>query len=172
MLDSDVKTEITIERKSRIRFPAVTICNYNQYKKSYFMTADNYKKALLVAMYPDLLQIGYSMVDLNQSAIPGYDATAVFKEAAHKIDNMTLRCVWQQEEQKCDEIFETVFTDMGVCYTFNADGGLHLSTAGSSHGLKVFLNLEYNDYFLSENLGLTGLKVKCRNDSNMGLRAN
>ena len=159
MLSSEVRAEITIDRTSPIQFPSVTICNYNQYRKSYFLSADNYKKALLATMYPDFMNMGRNLANLDQTVKPGYNATDVYKEAAHQIADMALVCFWEQKQENCTDIFETRYTDMGVCYTFNGDGSRQQAVAGAENGLKLIMFLEYGNYFYSEHLGMVGFKV-------------
>ena len=156
---TEVNTQITIEKRRIMQFPSVTICNYNQYRKSYFLSADNYSKSLLLSMYPNYLGYGRSLIKINQTAIPGFNATRVFLESAHQIQGMILYCVWQNRPENCSGLFKTVLTDHGVCYTFNSDGARMQSTAGSLYGLRLVVMIQHSEYFYSETMGKTGVKV-------------
>ena len=156
---SDVNTRISIEKARTLQFPSVTICNYNQYRRSYFQSADNYTKSILLSTYPDSLTISRSLLKLNETETQGFNATKVFIESAHQIQKLAVLCVWQKHIENCSEVFTKVFTDHGVCYTFNSDGRRFQSSAGSLNGLQLILNIEDSEYFYSENMGTAGVKV-------------
>ncbi|CAB4018713.1 acid-sensing ion channel 1-like [Paramuricea clavata] len=116
--------EFVTERESN--FPAVTLCNFNQYRNS-----------VLSNDYPDFLHVLQQQNPLYEKDKKPINWTKyantnnlnmkeLVRTAAHQMqyDNKTeggmlYRCTWLGDECKYSD-FTTTLTDMGLCYTFNA----------------------------------------------------
>ncbi|XP_063686940.1 acid-sensing ion channel 3-like isoform X2 [Bolinopsis microptera] len=57
--------------------------------------------------------------------------------------------------------FSTVFTEHGLCYSFNQDGNLTMSRTGALYGLSLRLHVAQDDYF--ETQDVAGFKVLLHN---------
>ena len=56
-------------------------------------------------------------------------------------------CVWNGQRCNLNEDFVKVFTEIGVCYTFNGGGEARVTTEpGVSAGLGLVLNVEQYEY--------------------------
>ena len=84
-----------------------------------------------------------------------------YRQIAHQISDMLLNCSWRGSPCGVDN-FTQVITDLGVCYTFNANitDPLRVSQAGSKNGLSLSLNIEQDEYVIGEDAA-AGIKVMC-----------
>ena len=82
-----------------------------------------------------------------------------YRQIAHQISDMLLNCSWRGSSCGVDN-FTQVITDLGVCYTFNANitDPLRVSQAGSKNGLLLSLNIEQDEYVIGEDAA-AGIKV-------------
>ncbi|XP_077984807.1 acid-sensing ion channel 3-like [Glandiceps talaboti] len=161
-----VNTVISVQQTDELVFPAVTICNYNRYRKSY-IKGTKLEQLLKQKFSP------YAKVNLDMPS-EGYlkdisDSRTNFElDAAHKKSSTVLQCHYRSGEMnipcKPELNFTTTMTDYGVCYTFNDPGAsdgytpLSIRKGGSMDGLRLTLNVEQDEYSLGTNLG-AGFKV-------------
>ncbi|XP_070552382.1 acid-sensing ion channel 1C-like [Ptychodera flava] len=157
-----VKTVVSMNYKTEISFPAITICNYNHYRKSYvngtrfedwvrqrYPTFNFSDDEPPVELDEDFLRINRTWFEIS---------------AAHDKWNMIYQCTFGRSKIPCDASnFTLTLTDFGVCYTFNGgkeseDNVLHISNGGSEHGLRLRLFVEQFEYTYSEN-SAAGFKI-------------
>lgn len=147
-----VTTLVKFSYVKSIDFPAVTLCNYNQFRRSKLETYDPvYQKILLaIATGVNRDDIDWDYHDSLYEDDPG-NLTKVAIEAGHQLEDMLLGCKWNTGEDCGRENFTKTITDFGVCYTFNADRDserrLTVSQAGASQGLRLRLSAEQDDYY-------------------------
>ncbi|XP_077990153.1 acid-sensing ion channel 2-like [Glandiceps talaboti] len=135
-----------------LTFPAVTVCNFNEMKKS--LVDELYGDGvttLIDAMYPTI--VAEHLPNFTNYNYEGFDMAAFMDSLAHPIDEMVTHCTWKEVECTSHN-FTKVYTDDGVCYTFNA-----LSTAdaepltvqarGYRFALRLILDVEQWDYMTS-----------------------
>ena len=153
-----ISSRVTLKYTENLTFPAVTICNYNQWRKS-VVQAENSdfvnKFFFPVLSRNDSFDVGdYNVTDIN--------ITAEVLRGAHQKENMIVDCSWRSVEPCSYLNFTQVITDFGVCYTFNnppdLSNSLTVRQTGYEHGLFLRLNLEQYDYFYGERKG-AGFKV-------------
>ena len=155
----------------RLKFPAVTICNLNQYSKSAVQELLNYTEEQLfnTVLFADLVSTRqeltkYRSADINETARTLSEDTAEFASAgftafSHKIENMLWSCY--HNDQPCSVDNFTSFNNInGKCFTFNGNTSsvLYTRTPGSTYGLELVLNAEQYEYFLG-NPNSVGFKV-------------
>ena len=149
-------------------FPVVTLCNYNQWKKS---TIDNESASLLQQLFNP---IPVSYTENNASISPdweAYDAAIGINEwnltefalnKSHQANDMIQVCTWRTAEPCGPVNFTQVITDLGVCYSFNHHSSprmaLEVHQPGSQNGLFLRLNVEQHEYTYSDNTA-AGIKV-------------
>lgn len=126
---------VAVEGKD-IPFPALTICNMNQVRKNYAEKLPDEDKSILESVCSNKLQ-------LNESTADQVEGTwSVIKDfllkAAQPCNEMLHLCKFANILQNCDEIFQSVLTDDGLCCTFNA-----------VHPKLIFKNFDQNDHFES-----------------------
>ncbi|XP_078381087.1 acid-sensing ion channel 1-like [Oculina patagonica] len=144
-----VTTKVSLEYEGTPEFPAVTVCNFNRFKRS-VVIAKGYDELLSKFEKKSFgLQAENDTIDLSN-----YTADFNFTElnliAGHQINDTLLGCVWSG--QMCDyRNFTPVLTDMGLCHTFNSGKNgeriLKVKQAGSTFGLTLSLNVQQKEYY-------------------------
>ncbi|XP_072934740.1 pickpocket protein 28-like [Epargyreus clarus] len=103
-------------------FPALTICNINQAKKS---VAERYRhygssvdKKLLESLCSSQADVDLFEDELAESA--DWDHTRSFLiNITQPCNEMLARCFWDSVEMSCQDLFNAQLTDEGLCCTFN-----------------------------------------------------
>ncbi|XP_074652898.1 acid-sensing ion channel 4-B-like [Tubulanus polymorphus] len=160
-----VSTKVTLEYKSPLQFPAVTVCNLNYLRLSYLMSEPGLK---IIADFPPAgFRYTYSNATLQDFRNFTYDD--VLRKGGHKMDVLFNRCSWLDSLINCSEYFTERLTAFGKCYTFNSlervrKGGKLLTTtsSGSDHGLWLRVFVEQDEYAASVGLS-AGIKVLVHN---------
>ena len=148
--------------EERLKFPAVTICNLNQYKKSATQKVLNYTEEQLfnIILFADFISTRqeltkhYSSVDINRLAavvdedIGAFASAGQFTAFSHRIEDMLWTCYYNNQPCSVDN-FTSFVNINGKCFTFNsdADNVLYMTTPGSTYGLELVLNVEQYEYF-------------------------
>ncbi|XP_071108315.1 uncharacterized protein [Haliotis cracherodii] len=138
-----VTVNVHVNFNASLLFPSVTLCNQNAFRATAATEAGRYR--LIEEMYT-------KSHDFNASQLMAYNASNItlddlYERAAHRREDLIVACEWQ--DKSCSaENFTQVFTDHGVCYSFNAadDDPLMVTSAGSDYGLKLTLNVEQYEY--------------------------
>lgn len=58
----------------------------------------------------------------------------------------TCRCTWNGKDCNVSETFETILTELGVCFQFNGKNASSVEKSGSQHGLELILNVEQYEH--------------------------
>ncbi|CAH1266746.1 ASIC5 [Branchiostoma lanceolatum] len=166
----DTVTNIKVEFKDELDFPAVTICNFNRYELSKVTPSQlDYINEILELsagfLGDDTGELGFDYDDyddesagfgpeepdytLNVSAVPAdFDLADLTLQAGFVLDETTLQdCRWRG--LKCyAENFTHVFTSYGNCYTFNGDEKktMRQTIPGSGNGLYVVIDIQQEEY--------------------------
>ena len=157
-----IKTEL--EEHNKLKFPAVTICNLNQYTRSYFKDAGYDEEQLFViALFGDALstrpilsrdfnfnEINTTIEELaemytNDFREPIEEESFIF---SHRLENMLVSCYFNNEPCFPDN-FTTRSNIHGRCFTFNSNpiNVLNTTSPGALYGLELILNAEEYEYF-------------------------
>ncbi|XP_022103187.1 acid-sensing ion channel 1C-like [Acanthaster planci] len=156
-------SSISVNYVPNITFPAVTLCNFNQYRKD-ALDARAIKILAKVFGNPALRE----SIDLDVSDVKLFpttnqaNVTATTVQATHQIEDMLVDCHWRTEP--CSHLnFTQRLTDYGVCYTFNDDLAglgdvLTIQNPGASNGLHLRLNIQQDLYTFGESTA-AGMKV-------------
>ena len=168
-LEFRVQTTISVEERDYLEFPAVTICNYNQFRKSYVSKYEGFVDTIK-AIFPIPDETDNTMG--ARSSKPSFQAfrsvdlevTQVLLDAAHRLEDMFIVCYWSGLRIPCAKYFHRTLTEVGVCYTFNAQetkqnhDRLLVHDAGSDNGLLLRINIENDEYFYGES-NSAGIRV-------------
>ncbi|KAJ8711329.1 hypothetical protein PYW07_008571 [Mythimna separata] len=108
---------------SNLPFPALTICNVNQAKKSvaerYWESGDAVDKKLLQSLCSARDDSEIFEDDIAGSA--DWDHTRSFLiNVTQPCSEMLAKCVWDSLDVNCEDLFNAQLTDEGLCCTFNA----------------------------------------------------
>ncbi|XP_038054982.1 acid-sensing ion channel 1C-like [Patiria miniata] len=148
-----VSSVVRINYVREIPFPAVTFCNYNQWKKS--------------QVPPDFLDAVRSLNPANKSPVDveylkshdGINMTDRLINSTHQIEDMLLECTFKAANCSADN-FTRIFTDFGLCYSFNDDPEdvYYIHQSGSHNALFMKINVEQQEYIFGEN-NAAGIKL-------------
>ena len=92
---------------------------------------------------------------------PPSSSFSAFSCSSHTDASVYRYCVWQTRNRPCGELFNVTVTDLGVCYTFNADRNsprLHSTDSGPLSGLRIILDIQQDFYYFSMH-SQSGIKV-------------
>ncbi|XP_071847114.1 acid-sensing ion channel 1C-like isoform X2 [Apostichopus japonicus] len=146
-----VSTVVEFNYVKTIDFPAVTFCNYNQFRRSKLETYDPvFQQILLALVVKQGVDIDWDYHDslYNDNH---WNMTEVAVTSGHQLEDMLLSCTWNRGEACGPQNFTTTITDFGICFTFNGDRDsgrrLTVSQAGASQGLRLRLSAEQDEYY-------------------------
>jgi hypothetical protein len=154
-------TRRTVELKTEMKFPAVTICNLSKLNKSRIVAdtrRDNYEMSLNLMEHfsvainwsdPVYKQQGYFEPITPQYVTDVSMQTHFIMENISSFDGKLLPYV---------SPFVSRLTALGVCYTFNADDTVRTSLSGSHTNLMVSLYVDQPNYYWSTD-NAAGVKV-------------
>ena len=168
-----IKTEL--EEPNKLKFPAVTICNLNQYTRSYFKDAGYDEEQLFViALFGDalstrpILSRDFNFNEINTTIEKLAEMyTNDFREPieeesfifSHRLENMLVSCYFNNEPCFPDN-FTTRSNIHGRCFKFNSNpiNVLNTTSPGALYGLELILNAEEYEYFLRDTSSV-GFKI-------------
>ncbi|XP_047538577.1 pickpocket protein 28-like [Vanessa atalanta] len=106
----------------KLPFPALTICNVNQAKKSvaerYKKFGDSIDKKLLESLCSD--QTDADIFEDNIAGNADWDHTRSFLiNVTQPCNEMLSLCIWNSASMNCQDLFNAQLTDEGLCCTFN-----------------------------------------------------
>ncbi|KAL5251585.1 hypothetical protein ACHWQZ_G017078 [Mnemiopsis leidyi] len=168
-----------------VTFPTVTICNFNKFNKSYFDTDDiTTKKGQLkdflkitTPIWGHKQELDSASWDTKYDKITDIDLVTLYKTSSHLLNKTVEYCrfsgkpclpadaspgdVADVEDADPTAAFNPVFTEHGLCYSFNQNGNLTMSRTGALYGLSLRLHVAQDDYF--ETQDVAGFKVLLHN---------
>nr|KAF6372946.1 acid sensing ion channel subunit 1 [Pipistrellus kuhlii] len=147
---------------SQLTFPAITLCNLNEFRFSQVSKNDLYHAGELLALLNNRYEIpDTQMADEKQLEIlqdkanfrsfkpKPFNMREFYDRAGHDIRDMLLSCQFRGEVCSAED-FKVVFTRYGKCYTFNSgrDGRPPLKTmkGGTGNGLEIMLDIQQDEY--------------------------
>ena len=171
-----IKTELKVQ--NQLKFPAVTICNLNQFTKSLVQTLLNYSEDDIfnVALFGDyfsdrrLLTKHLNISELINKLVEMYDdglgGISSLETFSHKLENMLVSCYFNNQPCFNDHFVSRLNTD-GKCFTFNSNTSdvRYTTSPGIVYGLELVLNVEEYEYFLPGH-ATVGFKVYVHQQGN------
>ena len=148
----------THQFNERLRFPAVTICNKNLYRKSVATSIDiDVNKVVLLnqlssnPLFADVFGDNFSyLFNTSDSAA---DSVSYFNNSGHQIEQMLFYCRYATSKCTSKHFLQRTSTG-GNCYTFNSgENGssvLYSIEGGFLFGLELILNAEQYEYFVAD----------------------
>ncbi|RUS89276.1 hypothetical protein EGW08_002950 [Elysia chlorotica] len=161
-----IKTVTKITINNDLTFPAVTICNLNQFVRERLPDNPMVETVLYtLSQYGGIskhLGFFHKVPNLdNMTDVSGEELRRIVLHAAPRLDDMLLQCSWGAQNVNCQDIFRTLHTGYGQCYVFNGPEiepeNLAKSMSGFSQ-LRVLLSTGNNQSYFSK-LIHAGVKV-------------
>ncbi|KAK3770164.1 hypothetical protein RRG08_038675 [Elysia crispata] len=159
-------TVTRVSLRDELTFPAVTICNLNQYNKHRVPDIPIVKKLLYFQSDYNTLTRNYrdtvNMSDLdNMTDVSGEELRQIALDAAPRLDEVLIQCSWALRNFNCSDLFRPLQSGFGTCFVFNGPDVEpdQLAKARSTiHKLRVISVLDNDKSFFSR-LIHAGLKV-------------
>ena len=147
-------------------FPAVTVCNLNRFRLDELRErnlSDFIRSAFdIVALDVDQEECGTILDNLVSSGfitVPaheiGYEELTV--NTRNILEEFILECYFAGRKCNVTEVFEPVFTSLGICYTFNLGRLIEIQMAkgtGQRQGLTLFINVQWLNYVTANDAGV------------------
>ncbi|PVD35127.1 hypothetical protein C0Q70_06408 [Pomacea canaliculata] len=157
-------TIVNAHVRDSLPFPAVTICNLNQFHRERVPRNDPRVVDLLRNL--SAIKSLAKVVDLppvprDQFPLTGERLMEIAVNASHKLNDLFMVCIWKTQPIACDLLFHRTLTDLGFCFTFNSHlSGDRFNATDSRHtsGLQLLLNIEQDKSYYSK-FSIAGVKV-------------
>lgn len=176
-------TTKTVNKAENLPFPAVTLCNFNQFNRRRFKNhvqkwnnwSTEYVQQKLI-IYEQLMASKYSLT--NQSFLEHPELTWRYWSEnlhylvlfSHQMEEMLLpssilnnSCIINDEPCGSKNFTSSYSSLFGQCYTFNSGQTHHpiikATMAGQLNGLKLLLNIERDSYIANSMNPFVGLTV-------------
>ncbi|XP_053322057.1 acid-sensing ion channel 3 [Spea bombifrons] len=137
---------------SLMLFPAVTMCNYNSFRKSNLTREDIFWVGKLLGIDGDSPEVMEALgLRETQPFYPrqSFSMRDFYDRAGHSMEEMILECRYRNRECGAEN-FTVVYTRYGKCYTFNSgqDGQelLYTLKGGTGNGLELMLDIQQDEY--------------------------
>ncbi|XP_049879674.1 pickpocket protein 28-like [Pectinophora gossypiella] len=105
-------------------FPAITICNVNQAKKTVAERYKHFGDLVDIKLLESLCVDEDQAADIFEDDVAGsadWDHTRQFLiNVTQPCNEMLLDCTWNSKSMSCQDLFNAQLTDEGLCCTFNA----------------------------------------------------
>ena len=154
LISSPTSTTISVTRRTTLTFPAVTVCNLNNFRIT----------ELEMRNLTDLIQSAIFFVDEKGTKTCEEELESMFQ--SENLNNVTYEDLTVQARQSVQyfiidcyfagepcgnltEVFEPVFTNLGICYTFNSGKIKPLIQSkgtGQRQGLQLLVNVNQSEY--------------------------
>lgn len=147
-------TTTLLQYEDRLDFPAVSVCNYNDARRSK-MNGTTLDKMLRAKMNGE---------DYKKYHVPGKEMQETLASAAHSLSDMIISCKWKEKEQesRCLNNFTSFKNANGdVCFMFNSPKKgvpvLKIDNTGEKKGLDLTIDIQHFDYYFG--ISNAGFKV-------------
>ena len=157
----EVNTIVTMVSERQVKFPAVTLCNFNTLRISKFKEASKdpkYAQMLALAKMLTVVEFNGRSDNVSIPNVSGRTIRDMYRYFGHTMDRfedggMLVNCTYKKTP--CNSsFFKPVLTKLGQCYTFNPDHPasdsdvLTASQPGSGFGLSLRLVVQSDEYIL------------------------
>lgn len=152
LISDPLSTTISVMKEPALTFPAVTVCNLNIWK------ADGFDKAVSdLHVHNNTYELDcHDLESIIFSNKLTYEELTV--QAKYNVEDLIGSCTFATNDcGNLTEVFEPVFTSLGICYTFNSGKvrpPLQSVGAGERHGLQLEVDVNQDQYLTAEDAGV------------------
>ncbi|KAK3770157.1 hypothetical protein RRG08_038670 [Elysia crispata] len=119
-----IRTVNKVTLNSELTFPAVTLCNLNQFIRDRVPDIPIVQQVLFQqSEYSRIYQLFGNLSSLsdldNLTDVPGEELKGMLHHAAPRLKDFLLKCFWKLQPFDCQDLFSPVQTDFGICFMFN-----------------------------------------------------
>ena len=156
---SPISTAVSITRKNTQTFPAVTVCNLNGLRRG--ALDEKNLTEIVESATAAMTEEGTRSCEERVSQLDSLNKT-IYEELAiqarHSLEEFILDCSFAGKPcSNLTEVFKPVFTDLGICYTFNSelvDPPIQSRGTGQRQGLQLVVNVEQFEYTIPTDAGV------------------
>ena len=149
LVHPQISSRTLIQKRPNVRFPAISICNYNQFRKS-FVEQHLEVRRLLQEYFPSESEIIYESTEQQTEAQPidlnQVDILELIRNGSYSLEDTVLFTRWGFMGN-VSGTFQSIMTPFGLCYTFVTTW--LVQTPGSQHGLHMGLDVGVDEYYVS-----------------------
>ncbi len=158
-------TSLTEVKESSMEFPALTVCNNNQYHKSVAEQYDDIARDIRPSSDGEDGLNATEYVEFRRRA-SAMDYEELLKSASQSLSSFMLLCFFGRKEIPCETVVTMTPTFYGYCYTFNSDevikargGPLFVKRPGNEHGFRLVAFVGHSEHY-SNGIGAVTAGVK------------
>ena len=159
LVSDPTSTTISVTRRTTLTFPAVTVCNLNSFRIE-ALEERNLTEVIQTAIFlvtEEEAPSCESVISQSDNLIrTTYEELAM--QARHSVENFIGACYFAGEPcGDMTEVFEPIFTSLGICYTFNSRNMkslLQSKGTGQRQGLQLLVNVNQSEYATPEDAGV------------------
>ncbi|XP_070536003.1 acid-sensing ion channel 2-like [Ptychodera flava] len=159
-------TKVDVEYVQHMPFPAITICNFNKYRKSAITPADMVHVGKPLGLMDEDGNLNSDLfseefvrqmkdLDWDSEEKKRFNYTEFTYRVGSQVKETIVECTWNGH--KCTEHdFVKVFTHYGICFAFNKyhrdTEARHAGKPGADNGLRVVLNAQTSEHLPTADL--------------------
>ena len=159
LISEPTSTTISITRKTTLTFPAVTVCNLNSLRFG-VLEERNLTDLIQTAIFLVTEADAQSCEDEESQSdnLSRITYEELIMQARYKVEELIGECFFAGEScGNVTEVFEPVFTNLGICYTFNSakiQPLLQSRGTGQRQGLQLVVNVNQSEYATPTDAGV------------------
>ncbi|GFO06538.1 acid-sensing ion channel 4 [Plakobranchus ocellatus] len=143
-------------------FPAVTICNINQYVKDRVPDNEMIKNVIYYkSEYAKLTKAHSRLSNMdNLTDVSGEELLQMSLYAAPRLEELLVACAWSFHTYDCKDLFKPINTSYGQCFVFNKDkNNIQKTTmSGPREGLRLMIDIQNKRSYYSQKIH-AGIRV-------------
>ncbi|XP_067667425.1 acid-sensing ion channel 1C-like [Haliotis asinina] len=143
-----VNVDIDVKLAQKLQFPTVTVCNTNVFKKSEMDPLNLTEAVQHVFRYDFQSEETFNDAMYDLALLQKEDVYTTSLKYGHNINDSLIQCEWAGLECDAEHLINTN-KEMGLCFSFNANGSISTVGSGRHFGLHLLLNAKSEEFIRS-----------------------